>query len=155
MLVIEQAHIRKPPLASESITGPWEDMIRKASHPPNLIMETWHPCSATWEGGPSSKAVRTKWTHLGYDTRSKWVSATQCGGAVEQSRLLVLRRASGLTSQWRWPELDTEVAARPSANLLTPPGLVLRTSLRKALPRGVQRCTDPKWGALPGNELGR
>lgn len=53
---------------------------------PKVVVE-----SLAWENGPSGKSARTRWTRLGYESQFRRVEATEVGGAIAQSRLLVAR----------------------------------------------------------------
>lgn len=153
LLVIERSHIRKRLLITESATQMWEDLVIRAERRPKVIFETWQPTAGLWESGPGAKGTRLRWEALGYDTRTRLVESTRCGGAVKQSRLIVVRLDRLTAHSWNWPELDSEASPRPSSNLLTPPGLVPRRAIRDALPKGVNHAIDPLTGPLLCNSL--
>lgn len=96
--------------------------VKQAVNKPSLIIESWNPGTSTWSSGPLSKSARTRWRKLGYYTHTKRVRATDVGGAIAQTRLLVCRVPCGQT--WRWPPTWQQTSARPMSNLLTPDGLI-------------------------------
>jgi hypothetical protein len=62
---------------------------------------------------------------MDYVSRYKRVSATDVGGAITQSRLLVARVKHEWSHLWMWSTEETETdTPRPMSNLLTPPGLI-------------------------------
>jgi hypothetical protein len=69
-----------------------------------------------------SKLVLTRWKTLGYHSHCRWIPATHVGGAIQQNRLLVVRKTSQEDSSWTWGKVE-ETMARPMGNLLSPPGL--------------------------------
>jgi hypothetical protein len=62
---------------------------------------------------------------MNHASRVRRASATDVGGAFNQSRLLVARVKHEWSHLWVWSTEETEIdTARPMSNLLTPPGLV-------------------------------
>lgn len=100
-----------------------------------------------WERGPTSKSRKKAWEALGYSSRFHLANATDVGGAIRETRLLVARVAFIRDPSFHWPTVDTTTSPRPMGNLLTPWGLLPR-SLRRhppALPSRVlpHSNTDP------------
>ena len=98
-----------------------------------------------------SKGTRTRWRKLGYLSRFQRVDATEVGGAVLQSRLLVIRIQKEFQSLWMWRCKEIDEQRRPMSNLLTPPGLVPR-KLYAHPPQGARVASaqsDPM-PAFPG-----
>lgn len=133
----------------------WEQLIETATTPPKVVFESWKPGASLWDGGPISKATIKRWTLLGYATRSKVVASDRCGGAVQQTRLLVVRLHSAHNSRFTWPTLDDRELKRPSSNLLTPPGLTPRHMIKPAPPPSVRKVTNPLTEPIPEHGLGR
>ena len=125
LLTIEQGHVTKPPLTYERTS--WEKLISRttADNRPRVVIESWPPNAQLWTKGPTCKSNITRWQEMKYVSRYKRVAATNVGGAVNQSRLLVARVRQEWSHLWLWNAEETEVdTPRPMSNLLTPPGLV-------------------------------
>jgi hypothetical protein len=163
MLVVEKSMMSKSPDATQ-LASPHLGMVKNAKelNRPTLIVESWQGSAQLWTYGPMGKATVTSWDHLGYYSRCKRVEATQVGGAIDQSRLIVvrIRRSSNIT-EWRWQDLeksDSQVR-RPMSNLLTPSGLLPRnttysTNRPKSYPRWNQDPMPPKPGYFIETEKG-
>ncbi len=106
---------------------PVEGMIARtqATAQPKVVLEAWGAHTPVHQGGPASKLVCTRWQQLGYHTHCQWLAATQAGGAVSQTRLMVVRVRGTFLPSWSWTRLETG-PPRPMSNLLTPPGRVPR-----------------------------
>ena len=108
-------------------TPPWEETF---DHTPNarrplVVMESWKPGAILWTRGPMSKVATTRWNDRGYQSRCRIVNALELGGAVDQSRLLVVRIHKRLQLKWEWKPLEQQgTTPRAMGNLLTPSGLV-------------------------------
>ena len=105
----------------------WEVADLKAckSGKPRFLVESWVEGASLWKYGPISKLEVSRWQEAGYTTKCRVIRSTDVGGAIDQSRLLVVRTriADGWT--WDWAPLSEEgVPERPMGNLLIPPGLV-------------------------------
>ena len=125
LLTIEQGDATKPPLSFEQ--HPWEKLISRTSpeNRPRVVIESWPPNAQLWTKGPACKSTTSRWHDLNYVSRFKRVSATDVGGAINQSRLLVARVKHEWSHLWVWSTEETELdTARPMSTLLTPPGLV-------------------------------
>ena len=127
LLVVERGHILqalKKPQVEE-----WENLVKfpSPSLRPTMVVESWNPEAPTWSHGPVSKGTITRWKELGYETRCRRIGATQVGGAISQTKLLVLQLGPSVEKRWEWPDLEGDPSTiRPMSNLLTPPGLVPR-----------------------------
>lgn len=123
LLVVERGYIRKP--RPRPVPEEWETLVEATSEEtcPRLVLESWPAHAITWEQGPSGKAARIRWIALGYETRVRRVLATEVGGSISQSRLLVARVRSGYAARWTWGAIRRGLDARPMSNLLIPDGL--------------------------------
>lgn len=125
LLVVERGHIQKA--LGKPTVEEWEHLVSSTEVPkrPTIVLESWRSTALIWSQGPTSKGTLTRWRELGYATRCRRVCATRIGGAITQTRLLVVRIAEGSADQWEWPAMEPEGdTLRPMSNLLTPPGLV-------------------------------
>jgi hypothetical protein len=125
LLTIEQGGATKPPLSFKR--HPWEKLISRTSpeNQPRVVVESWPPNAQLWTKGPACKSTTSRWHDLNYVSRFKRVSATDVGGAINQSRLLVACVKHKWSHLWIWSTEETNLEiARPMSNLLTPPGLV-------------------------------
>jgi hypothetical protein len=125
LLIIEQGDETKPPLSFD--WKPWEKLISRTdpANQPRVVIESWPPNAQLWTKGPACKSTTTRWHEMDYVSRFKRVSATNVGGAINQSRLLVARVKQEWSHLWMWSTEETEIdTARPMSNLLTPPGLI-------------------------------
>lgn len=128
-LILEDMRWQTPPPQ-----GAWSEVAVGLAAPknrPTYVLESWDPQATLWQGGPMSKLVTTRWRELGYWSQCQCLCATEVGGAILQTKLLVVR------GQANQPSLDwgprVKGPARPMGNLLTPVGLV------------------PKWAYLDGS----
>ena len=125
LLTIEQGVSSKPPSNFERHT--WEKLVSRTrpENRPRVVIEAWPPNAQLWTKGPACKSTTSRWHDLNYVSRFKRVAATDVGGAINQSRLLVARVQHEWSHLWMWGTEETELeTARPMSNLLTPPGLV-------------------------------
>jgi hypothetical protein len=125
LLTIEQEADTRPTPDYERST--WEKLIYRTreSNQPKVIIESWPPNAQLWTKGPACKSTVTRWHDMEYVSRFKRISATDVGGAITQSRLLVARVKCEWSHLWMWSTEETELdTPRPMSNLLTPPGLV-------------------------------
>jgi len=121
----------------------WELAVQKVAaskKAPMAVCESWVDSSASWEGGPASKARGSRWLGLGYTSRVFVLSATEFGGSVSQGRLLVVRyRPDAFPGgEFHWPARDPS-GVRPMSNLLLPRGLLRKDphfSRASCSPRG-------------------
>jgi hypothetical protein len=125
LLTVERGFSNKPPLTYER--DPWEKLVsrtEKRNHP-RVIIEAWPPNAQLWTKGPTCKSTMTRWHEMDYVSRYKRIAATNVGGAINQSRLLIARVKREWSHLWVWSTEETEInTPRPMSNLLTPPGLV-------------------------------
>ena len=149
VFVVDQGHWRHRPAIHQDVTHVWGTLVDRAIDPPAVIVESWHGGASTWENGPSSKLASTQWKERGYRTRCKLVKASRVGGAVTQTRLLVIREQMANPRQWRWGEQDADVNARPMSNLLTPPGLIRSNKYHTHPPQTVGGVSDPLTDPMP------
>lgn len=129
ILVVDHGTHQKP--ITDLSPSRWLSSIEKAPPltRPSLVIEVWPPASSTWERGPTGKIQRTLWTQYGYFTRIKRIQSTRVGGAINQSRLLVIRTRH---TQFVWPSEEPDTGcSRPMSNLLTPPGLLKRSQTER------------------------
>ena len=70
----------------------WETAVEntKLTSRPKVVLENWDPRCNIWILGPTDKSCITRWSKMGYKTRTKLVSCTKVGGALEQFRLMVV-----------------------------------------------------------------
>jgi len=119
-LVVDQGHRSKEPPNMALVTSEWEAEVARASNPPKVVMESWLSTASIWSAGPMSKGSVTRWKKMGYTSSGTVVRSTQVGGAVAQTRLLVIRTRSPSTGP-SWPPRDPLGATpRCMSNLLTP-----------------------------------
>ena len=87
LFVVECCSFKRPP----KNVPHWEAAVdnTKQSSRPKVVLESWDPRCNTWIRGPTDKSCITRWSKLGYETRTKLVSCTKVGGALEQIRLIV------------------------------------------------------------------
>jgi hypothetical protein len=145
LLVVERGYLKKPTPTYQR--APWEDLIEhtRPENRPKLVVESWPASSQSWTKGPMCKSVTTRWHDRGFESRCKLMCSTRYGGAIDQSRLMVVRVRLGLGLRWIWPAPEAcENVRRPMSNLLTPPGL-LRTQIYPHIKLGL----DPILAAMP------
>ena len=133
LLVVERSSVAKCP--SVTYVNPWETAVKntKSALRPIVILESWNSECSTWQYGPTTQAVITRWKELGYATRIKFVQCASVGGALCQSRILVARVLQPQVHRWFWPNIPANPPLRPMSNLLTPPGLVRCRYIRRPL----------------------
>jgi hypothetical protein len=143
LLIVERGHLFQP--IKNYSPEPWEDLVKstRVRSRPKVILESWSNVAQTWTRGPVCKATITRWQAQGYATRCQLLRATKFGGAIQQSRFLVVRILGDLCQEWHWPqpEKDSEFV-RPMSNLLTPPGL-LRAKTNKFVQTGIDPILEP------------
>jgi hypothetical protein len=113
---------------------------------PSFIFEAWGESASTWREGPVSKIFLSRWKTLGYQTHCRWVPAVRVGGAIDQTRLLVVRQHHRVQKEWEWARME-EDHIRPMSNLLSPPGLTPGWVYRQA-PNGP--APDAQGAPMPG-----
>lgn len=129
VLVVERGHMRRAPNPHPKMT--WLDMIADTPDQsrPVVVLETWVAHAQLWTWGPMSKGHTTRWRDEGYESRAQVIESTSVGGAIDQSRLVVVRVNLQTPFRWVWAEPESEAQVkRPMANLLRPPGLVPKTA---------------------------
>ena len=143
LLFVERGHLSEP-IKTFSLE-PWEDLVygTRPQDRPKVIVESWPNVAQTWTRGPVCKATITRWQEHGFATRCQLLQATRFGGAIRQSRFVVVRIRGDLCNHWNWPqpEKDSEFV-RPMSNLLTPPGL-LRAKTNKFVQTGIDPNSEP------------
>ena len=97
---------------------------------------------------PTAKASVTRWSNLGFETRTMLLRGTDAGGAIRQTRVFMARVRKEVNHKWRWPIRPEEAPLRPMSNLLTPPGLVPR---HKYLSRSVEGAVCARTDPMPGH----
>jgi hypothetical protein len=125
LLTVERGFSNEPPLTCERDT--WEKLVSRTekSKQPRVIIETWPPNAQLWTKGPTCKSTVTRWHEMDYVSRHKRIDATNVGGAINQSHLLIAQVKREWSHLWVWSAEETKIgASRPMSNLLTPPGLV-------------------------------
>ena len=83
-------HSRDSSLA-RSTQPVWEEWLESCPEEdrPSLIIQTWRLMSMLADEGPMSKHARKRASILGYTSRCSFVNNLQCGGSVQQDRLVV------------------------------------------------------------------
>lgn len=150
LLAVERGHWGRPGLGQD-ITREWRELILEClkERRPDTIVEMWPGSSTLWENGPLSKGSVKRWALLGYTSRGKLVSALEVGGAIDQTRLILIRTVRLDVATKDWPGTEERGHDRPMSNLLTPPGLVGRRRWRKTpIPKGT-RVWDPQEHPMP------
>jgi hypothetical protein len=91
-----------------------------------MIIELWPIGVVLQNHGPVTKATREVWLQsAGYLTRCRRVHAGETGGAVDQSKLVVVRALPDIEQGLVWPQLLPKVVW-PMANCLRPTGIPQR-----------------------------
>ena len=151
VLVVERGHFSRAP-SSRTVDqrSRWEVMV--ATTPgedrPQVVIEMWPDRAIEWAKGPMSKCTKTRWRGLGYFSRFQRVNATTVGGAIQQTRLIVVRVSEIRQHLWCWQPKDVVGQARPMSNLLMPVGLVPGRSYRIPVPEKAY-ISDPQVEAMP------
>ena len=103
----------------------WMDLVRQSSSgtQPTVTLESWPAAATSWSHGPTSKSRKTRWEELGHRSRFQLLRAVDCGGAIQESRLIVARVGKHWDPKWRWERFSPNPSPRPMGNLLTPWGL--------------------------------
>jgi len=81
-------------LAQLAPTAPrwsWKAGELVLSYGPLWALESWRAASQLWAKGPSVKSCVTRWKALGYESFIKLVRGTDVGGAIHQTRVLIVR----------------------------------------------------------------
>jgi hypothetical protein len=96
----------------------WEALVRKTKRDnrPQYVLESWLPHAQLREFDPSGKAAVTRWKELGYHTRVKLIDAQHYGGAIVQSRLIVVGEHRQTESRWKWAANPISTELRPMSN---------------------------------------
>ena len=151
ILVVERGIIGHTPTASESLGKVWMDLVKGVDPDtrPSVIIEAWQGKAALWEFGPASTALASAWGKVGYASRHRVVTAVNVGGAVTQTRLMVVRHKKGTMPSFRWPDLHPDVSPRPMGNVLTPVYLLPWATFHKRLPDPMDIYHDPKTDPMP------
>jgi hypothetical protein len=158
LLVVERGYLHQPTATYAS--QPWETLICDTPHDkrPRVVIESWPPNAQAWTKGPVCKTSTTRWQQMGYVSCCRHIGATHAGGAILQSRLLVVRIQLQWSHLWVWATEETELnLPRPMSNLLTPPGLVPRNAYVKGLKGMPDATTCPmpeRLGAFIQTEKG-
>jgi hypothetical protein len=107
LLIIEQGADTRPTPDYEQKT--WEKLIYRTqeSNQPRVVIESWPPNAQLWTKGPACKSTVTRWHDMDYVSRFKRISATDVGGAITQSRLLVARVKFEWSHLWMWSTEET------------------------------------------------
>lgn len=157
LLVVDRGFQLEPPHDYRHL--PWEELVTGTPQErrPEVIIEVWGPSSHLWGKGPMNKACVSRWANKGFQSYCRMVRAVDVGGAIRQNRLIIARVKSGRTWNWDTMERGAEVI-RPMSNLLTPPGLVRKSSYVEPPSYAVpDAMTDPmpnRVGALIRTERG-
>ena len=124
LLVMELGGQKRPTSKFDNGQERWETLVESVPEEkrPKVVVEAWSGAAILWRNGPASQGYGSRWKARGYDTQIRSINACHVGGAVNQSRLIVLRIAEGV--QWNWSDLHDQTTPRPMSNLLTPAGLV-------------------------------
>jgi hypothetical protein len=146
LLISEWGHVLRPTRGNDRCLGLMVDNTSPHNRP-TVILEAWDGRALLWDDGPSTKGPKTEWARRGYLTRCKIITATDVGGAILQSKLIVSRVAFGYS--WNWGELSAGHTPRPMGNLLTPPGLFGYHRHKKATPEHVTHVSDPLKDPMP------
>ena len=120
LLVVNQAN-NLPTSSSANLD--WREIIERGAqcHRPKIVIEMWPSNSQHWSYEPMSKQTNSQWSKLGYNSRYKLVGATEIGGAIQHSRLIVLRLIPRLNQSWDWETFCGDEIPRAMENLLTLP----------------------------------
>lgn len=126
LLLVEMGGQKRPTEHFDNGQERWESLVDKTpvSLRPKIIIEAWAGAAVLWRNGPGTQGYGSRWNKRGYSSQMRSVNACRVGGAVDQSRLMVVRVAHGV--EWNWSDLHEQTTARPMSNLLTPAGLVPR-----------------------------
>jgi hypothetical protein len=97
-------------------------MVRASGHlKPKMILELWPIGVVLHNQGPVTKSTRKVWLQsAGYLTRCRWVHAGETGGAVDQSKLVVICALPDIEQGLVLSQLLPKVV-RAMANCLTRP----------------------------------
>jgi hypothetical protein len=106
------------------------DMVRASGRSrPKMILKLWPIGAILHNQGPVTKAICDGWLQgAGYVTRCCRVHAAETGGAVDQSKLVVIRALPSIEQDLVWPLLLPKVT-RLMANCLQPVGIPQRAFL--------------------------
>jgi hypothetical protein len=128
----------------------WEKLVSKTElkcHP-CVVLEVWpSPSAQLWSKGPTCKGTMSCWQELNYVSRYKPVSATNIGGAIVQSRLLVAQVKQAWSHPWVWNLKESKADLPwPMSNLLTPAGLIKSSCYVMNIGGAPDMLTEP----MPG-----
>lgn len=132
--------------------GKWEMLIHNApsDRRPMVVFELWPGSACSWQSnGPFEKISRTRWHTLGYSSMCRSLNAEDLGGAIRQTRFVVVRILDTGRLDWGWPAPDTG-PGRPMSNLLTPLGLLpYRSRQEYGWSRDRTQRPLPSWDTSP------
>jgi hypothetical protein len=149
MLTIKRRYATQPstPYKWQS----WEKVISKTElkcHP-RVVLEVWPLNAQLWSKGPTCKSTMSRWQELDYVARYKRVLATNVGGSIIQSRLLVARVKQEWSHLWVWNFEENEVSLpRPMSNLLIPAGLLKSSCYVMHADGAPDALTEPMPGSV-------
>ena len=98
-----------------------------------------------------NKSVTQIWEDLGYASRFKLTPTLWVGGAIKQTRMLVVRIAREDSPLWTWGTMEKPDKPRPMGNLLTPHGLLPRPIQRQVRREGPTGIPDSLQDPMPEN----
>jgi hypothetical protein len=117
---------------------------------PSLILELWPIGAVLHTKGPMEKASRERWSRMAdYLTRCCRIHAGETGGAVDQSKLVVLQILPRLEQGLVWPKLLPK-ATRPMANCLRPMGIPQKAFIAGPSPEWEPGALVDPMPATPG-----
>jgi hypothetical protein len=126
LLAVERGSATKP--LTNYKCHSWENVTSctNINDQPQVVIGTCPPNLQLWTKGPACESPTEWWGAMNYVSRLKWVSATNVGGDVSQSHLIVTQVKQEWSHLWIWNAEETKVntTPRPMSNLLTPPGLI-------------------------------
>ena len=148
LLVVDQGS--RQPTGGRQIDH-WQALVGNTpSHlRPSVVLESWPQGSVVWEANPMTKTRTESWKNLGYLSRFKLVASTWVGGAVDQTRLIVVRLSPDRARTWTWEALERPTQQRPMSNLLTPHGLLPRNVKRHSKGSPPRRTPDSLTQSMP------
>ena len=112
---------------------------------PRLVIESWPSQCVGWTYSPLNKQRRLKWEDIGYVTHTKLIRADTCGGAIRQSRVIIVRAIKELSADWKWSNEIGQQLPRPMSNLLIPKGLLPPAARRVTLTKNLSYTVPQSW----------
>ena len=155
LLVVDRGHLGTGPGNQYHRAFPWEQMVARTlkTSRPKVVLESWPTTVGLWERGPMDKGCRTRWPNLGYESQCCHKRANDIGGAIDQSRVLIVRVQKDLAPGWKW---DDEIISPPLSslrtmkNLLTPsPFFHRRVWLDRGSVRPAVKVYEPSLEPMP------